>query len=815
MSLINRVQKTDAVSYPVRFRYETLRSLLKSNVHALKILGDLGADLNHARYFDPRIKRPVQRLIHGSFLMAQELNLLTGNRHEDLFEVIGQIRNETERIFDTLPVISGDALSVFLDTEEALDHSQVGNKASMLARINRHLPQTVPPGFVITARAYQLFLDTNDLSDRIRLLIHQLDMRKDQETFKARTRTIREWIMQARIPEEILTALQSSSLAFPGENRHWAVRASAVDEDFSHSFASQYESVTQVAMADLGEAYRRVIASRFSNQAVYYRIHSGFREVRTPMAVLFMPMIDMAYQGTLHTRDINRPQENIMSLHVKDMDDPTRVDIYHVMGGTARRWIEKPGQQDASVDAGPPTLSEQSLCDIAALGQEARERIGDELHIEWSLNKNGELSILQAERLELVKPEVMKRTKHDSKILAMGGISIFPGRAEGNALYLKSPDHFTPAHKGSIVIVDDALPGFGPILTDIAALLVIGGHPTDALAKLAREYSVPAIFQLGPVARRLVGKRRISVNTLKRTVYEGSRWRGIRERVLARMAQSNRVKGPSPLYDCILRLNLNDPDSSSFKARSCASVQDTVLFMHEMSVRSMFGFGDQQAGIFSSGSSKLNTSLPLKCQVIDIDHSSSVPKKSLRPEDIQCLPFNALWKGISDDKLVWTQYWKHEMVGLHQDLKEAVLESNKGPRRISDMNYVIVSKDYVNFNARLFHHYIMVDSYVGPGTENNYIHFRFRASGGIEKNRSRCASFIETVLGRSGFGMDRKGDIVTAWMKCYARKESEKVLENLGRLMVCVRELDAILKNDADITRYADHFLKGSYDIFA
>lgn len=812
---MNRFQKTDAASYPVRFRYEALRSLMNSNVHALKMLGDLGADLNHARYFDPRIKVPVQRLIHESFLMVQELNLLAENRYDDLYEVLSSIRNETERIFNTLPESPGDALALSLDTEDALDHRQVGTKASMLARISRHMPGTVPPGFVISAKGYRHFLDANDLNERIRLLIHNLDMRKDQETFNVRTRTIREWVMQARIPDEIIGAIEASAKATAVGDDKWAVRASAVDEDLSHTFASQYESMTGVTTQNLTDAYRRVIASRFSDQAVSYRIHSGFREVRTPMAVLFMPMIDMTLRGYIQTRDINNPQENVMELHIKAMDDPLKSDVFRVMGGRALRWIENYDQKDtAKGTLTQQKLTEERLCDIAGQGQIARERIGDDLHIEWALDQNGTLKILQAQRLELAQPEEMKRTNHDSRILAMGGISIVPGRAEGNALYLKSPAHFTPAHKGSIVIVDEALPDFGPILTDIAALLVIGGHPTDSLATLARECSLPTIFQMGPVARRLVGKRRISVNTMKRTVYEGSRWRSMRERVFARMAESNRVKGRSPLYDRLLRLNMTDPDQPSFKAKNCLSIQDTVLFIHEMSVRSMFGFGDQQTGLFST-SSRLKTDLPFKCQVIDMDHAVSSPKKNPLPEDILSLPFNALWKGVSDKNLIWTQHWKHEMAGLHPDLKEAVFESNKGPRRVTDMNYVIVSKDYMNFNARLFHHYIMVDSHMGPGAENNEIHFRFRGSGGIEKNRSRCASFIETVLGRRGFSLDRKGDIVTAWMRCYARDESEKVLEDLGRLVVCVRELDAILKNDADISRYADHFIKGSYTIFA
>jgi pyruvate,water dikinase len=63
--------------YNFRFRYETLRSLLNKNGSALQILSDLEADLNHMRHYDKRIKRPIQRLITESLLMAQELNIMT------------------------------------------------------------------------------------------------------------------------------------------------------------------------------------------------------------------------------------------------------------------------------------------------------------------------------------------------------------------------------------------------------------------------------------------------------------------------------------------------------------------------------------------------------------------------------------------------------------------------------------------------------------------------------------------------------------------------------------------------------------------
>ena len=149
------------------------------------------------------------------------------------------------------------------------------------------------------------------------------------------------------------------------------------------------------------------------------------------------------------------------------------------------------------------------------------------------------------------------------------------------------------------------------------------------------------------------------------------------------------------------------------------------------------------------------------------------------------------------------------------DFKEAVLGGNKGPRRPADRNYAVVAGDYMNINARFAYHYAMIDAMVGPGSEHNHVHFRFRGGGAGEDNRKRRARFLERVLRKSGFGVDRSGDLVTAWFRRYPREDSERALECLGRLIVCARQLDAVLRTDEAVTRYAAYFLDGEFMMFA
>ena len=65
------------------------------------------------------------------------------------------------------------------------------------------------------------------------------------------------------------------------------------------------------------------------------------------------------------------------------------------------------------------------------------------------------------------------------------------------------------------------------------------------------------------------------------------------------------------------------------------------------------------------------------------------------------------------------------------------------------------------------------------------------------------------MLRESHFGVERRGDLVTAWLRGYSRPESETALALLGRLMACTRQLDLLLKSDAAVTRCAEQFLLG------
>ncbi|MBF0119337.1 MAG: pyruvate, water dikinase [Desulfobacterales bacterium] len=807
-----------------RLRYEASWSLMNKNGLALQILSDLEADLTHLNHCDFKIRRPIERLFDETLLMAKELNFLSQNRYIDLYDRLYQIKEQTNALFQCSKEDNDQPLSVCLDQEELVNDRLVGGKSSGIMALKHHFPDSVPNGFVLTTASYKKFLDENQLIDRIRLLFNNIDAISDQNQFKLRTETIRNWILSAKIPKSISESIKFNAQKFKEQSTAgWAVRSSATSEDSQFSFAGQFASKLYVPFEDLEDAYKYVLASKFTDRAVLYRLHCGFSEIDTPMAVLFMPMIDPAASGVIYTADPLHVESNQMIVNAVQgisedlVQGKIEADVFILSRNRDPKLISSiPSEKKIKKDNKNDYISEQTISIVASLAYRAMEVFGHDMDIEWAVDYNGKVSLLQARRIHLATQEKIQENKglKSAPPIVEAGITIFPGRAEGNVFFLSKEIDPKSVPKGSVVIVSEPTPELAVMLPNIAALIAQEGNVLGHLATLVREFSVPCIFQMGTQARLLYSANVVSLDATKRRVYTGSRWPNIKERVLTRIANASKHRKSGPLYDLVLSLNLLDPYSSSFKAINCRSIHDVVRFIHEMSVRTLFKIEDEQRGR-KKMKYRLNTSLPIKFHLIDIDGCMPNDKALIEPEHIDSVPFKAFWHGMSNSKLHWPNHWDAQFAGLSNDFKEQVLGGTLGPRRPKDANYIMAGRDYININARLTYHYATIDAFVGKGHENNRINFRFRGGGASDENRGRRAMFLEIVLRQAGFGVDRRSDLVTSWFRRYPQKESENALEFLGKLMVCARQLDIKMKNDSDIKLYADYFIKENYDIFS
>ena len=255
--------------------------------------------------------------------------------------------------------------------------------------------------------------------------------------------------------------------------------------------------------------------------------------------------------------------------------------------------------------------------------------------------------------------------------------------------------------------------------------------------------------------------------------------------------------------------------SLSFRPSRCRSLHDIIRFCHEKAVAALFDTSDRQMSRLGHRPLTLKTEVALPFVVLDLGgaiDAEGCPERTVAPAAIRSQPFQALWRGITTPGVSWAG---RSMVSL-RGFASVVMAQQVGAsaRALGERNYILVSPDYLNLNARLAYHFAMIDAWVEESPENNFVNFRFRGGGASTERRDLRGRFLSEVLLRSGFGLDRRGDLVTAWLRRYPRKISEDGLTLLGRLMGCARQFDMILDREAAVKHYAERFLRGEYQAF-
>ena len=89
-----------------------------------------------------------------------------------------------------------------------------------------------------------------------------------------------------------------------------SMRSSAIGEDTEASFAGQFTTVLNVRRDDLLEAYKTVLASKYSPRAVWYRWQRGLEDADMPMAVAGLVMVRPKSSGVMYTADLSEPESD-------------------------------------------------------------------------------------------------------------------------------------------------------------------------------------------------------------------------------------------------------------------------------------------------------------------------------------------------------------------------------------------------------------------------------------------------------------------------------------------------------------------------
>ncbi|MCD4805795.1 MAG: hypothetical protein K8R07_09005, partial [Desulfobacterales bacterium] len=459
-------------------------------------------------------------------------------------------------------------------------------------------------------------------------------------------------------------------------------------------------------------------------------------------------------------------------------------------------------------------LEPEQIKTLVDYGLKLESHYGVALDIEWAIDKQNRLYILQARPLKKslkfipaeTSPDVTEKELADHPVLIKGGASASEGTASGLAYVLKSDHNLYDIPKGAILIAHQTSPRYVPVMGRARAIVTDVGSVTGHMASVAREFQVPTLVGTHNATSLIEHSDEITVDATNRIVYKGRV-----EKLLKEKKAINPMKG-SPTYKAsqaalkkIAPLNLLDPKQDNFNPDSCRTIHDIIRFAHEMSMRKMFWISDDIKSK-ENIAIRLYTSLPLSIYVIDLGGGLSIghEAREAQKEDVISVPFKALLNGMTHKDIEWSGDIGINWGGFASIVAESVFRDPLKEGRMGGPNYAVISGEYLNFNSRLGYHFATIDTYCGPVVNDNYITFYFKGGAADIGRRSRRATLIALILKKLLFRVEQKGDMIRGELKKYDRALIEKKLDMIGRLLGSVRLLDMVLSDDGQIDWYVE-----------
>lgn len=277
----------------------------------------------------------------------------------------------------------------------------VGSKAANLGELYKK-GFNVPDGFVVTTRAYNDFLEDNNLNDKITAELQEWVV-EDIEGLEKISENIRCMFESASLNKELNKQINRLFTQLTAE--HFAVRSSAVNEDLpGASFAGQLDTFLNVPKNQVSSRVKSVFSSLFNSRAIYYRQMKQFTH-EAGTAVIIQEMIPAEFAGVLFTIDPIK-RKNILLEIAPGLGDK-------VVSGTVspnNYFVNRDSFEiEESEEANMGTFAEETVKKIARIGMEIEKHFAQPQDVEFAV-VNDEIFILQA------RPITIFQVKKDKQV---------------------------------------------------------------------------------------------------------------------------------------------------------------------------------------------------------------------------------------------------------------------------------------------------------------------------------------------------------------------------------------------------------------
>lgn len=819
-------------------RYYSFRQLLTANTKTLESMAEIEKALQGVEPFSfSFVQKACGTVSINVFTMIKHMENIAPNKYNALRDSFSSIQSRIDALLNQKKELSDRRLVIPLESVTSDMMDVVGGKMANLGDVKNRLRMRVPPGFVVTAAAHELFMNTDGLQKEVDRLFQVAGSDLDRNLDLVSSQ-IRQLILAAEVPEPIRAAVHNAyeklKDKYEGPELHLAVRSSAHGEDAENSsFAGQYRSELNVHFSQFFHVYKQVLASKYSPQAIAYKINKGFRDEDIAMCVGCLAMVDAVAGGVVYTRNpLDRRDDNIFinstwGLPKAVVDGDTLCDLFVVARDEhltiVRQDIRDKDFQvvcyemdgcirtetDKSI-AKNPSLSESKIRELADAAIQIEEYYELPQDIEWAITEDGTIFFLQSrplQQMEATLPvEELNLQRFAASLIFEGGINASPGTASGGIFKVSKKVDILQFPEGAVLVVEQALPTWAPLVARAAAVISERGGFAGHLANVAREFGIPAIFGVTQAMELVENGELVTVAADLGRIYLGS----IAPLLEWKRPELTPMKG-SPLYELlqqasrhIIPLNLIDPESRDFQPQNCTTFHDITRFIHEKSVVEMFNFGKDHH--FSERSSKqLHYRVPMNWWILNLDDGfvHEVHGKYVKLEDIASIPMLAFWEGFV--AIPWDGPPAMDGGGMTTILFRSTMNTalvTGSQSKYADRNYFMISKNFCTLSSRLGYHFSTMEAMVSERSVENYLGFKFK---GGAADFERCLGrlrFIQEILERYGFRASINGDNLDARIEGRNMEYMLERLKILGYLTLHTRQLDMIMGNSGHVNYY-------------
>jgi len=419
------------------------------------------------------------------------------------------------------------------------DIPTVGGKNASLGEMYQNLTPkgvNIPNGFATTSDAYWLLLEENNIKEKIKEILQELNI-ADTDNLQKCGAAVRSLILNSYLPKqlenELCSAYKTLSLEYESEAVDVAVRSSGTAEDLPDaSFAGQQETFLNIDNQEaLLKTALHCFASLFTDRAISYRASRGFNHFKVALSVGVQKMVrsDLASSGIMFTIDTESGSDNLIlinsiwGLGENVVSGRVNADEFFVFKPTLKMGIEtilkrslgsKKEKMLYSADTtktinfdtsekeqGNFSIDDREVLLLAKQALIIEEHYKRPMDIEWAKDGyDGKFYIVQA-RPETVQSRLSKnmsaqkyslKLTDDAKILTSG-------RAVGDKIgvgvvkTIKETSEFSNFKNGDILVADTTNPDWEPIMKKASAVVTNRGSRTCHAAIVAREIGVPAV----------------------------------------------------------------------------------------------------------------------------------------------------------------------------------------------------------------------------------------------------------------------------------------------------------------------------------